>query len=1616
MADKEKEYKDEIKVLNALLAVQNVIYVFHSPEKIAEFSSAAIKLVPGISFCSYCLFGHSKPFGDRNEITDKLAAEFQTITDFRPVDSVQLPEEPNLRVFNLQSRRYFFGYVFVLITDHDRFQKFHPAVSNHLNTVAISLENQLQNDMLLKNERFLENEVEKRTKQLKDKVNQHVNSQIALKESQERYKELADTIPVGIFECNLNGEMIYGNKTALEWFGYSEKEIQEGVTIYDCIIREEHDKARNNVRTILCTGVSSENEYTARRKDTSTFSVIISSFPIYKEGRLSGLRGAISNITERRIAERIVRKSEIHFRTLFEKAHEGIMYISLQGEVIRVNEAFTKILGFSADDLKKEKLSNRHMEFVDHKDYGKLIRILNGEDVNFEVSHPHRDGHMVMLDVNASMVEIENEKVIIALIRDITSRKNTELALQQKTGDLENLVGISNALISTLEFDDLLQKIVENAVKLHKLDTGALYLLRGEELYLHATAPALPPETPDNVRIASAEDHPRVRKALKTGKLVAFEDSTAERFSPAEKAIIDMRHLVSCIYVPILIQKRSIGVLILSTTGKKKIFNDEEIDIYKLLSTQVGLVIENAKLFGESKKYTDELEKKNRDLQFFGELSFELAEMPADKNLSAFLIKKLLNYTGAVAAASTRYDPDSRCLIPEHILGKNRSLTRILNEEAKNYLKTGTEVTVELYQNMLNEIALNSSVKNLSSLDSFVTKLADIKNYSRITLSDSGKLIGSLMLAYEDGRTPPPADLLASVGYIASVKMQRNKAEKELRISETRLREIIRNISDVISIIDSNGTIRYVSQNVEKILGFPVSHYVGRSGLDVVCPEDVPVMAGILMELQEKPGVPVYTEVRKICSNGSYKWVRGSAINLLDDPSINGILINFEDVDKIKKSEETLVKFRLGIERSPEAVFITDPDGTITYINPAFTKIYGYTSEDAIGSTPRILKSGSYPDKIYSDFWNTLISRQTIEGELINKRKDGQLITIEGVNNPILDEKGVIIGYLGIHHDISLRKSREEALRFSEERFRKAFMTNPDSVNINRLEDGLYIDINEGFTSLTGYTREEVIGRSSYEINIWANIDDRARMVKALKESGTVQNLEAKFKLKDGTVKTGLLSASVIVFNGEPHIISITRDIEDIKQFQDALKESEERFKQVTENAEEWIWEVDANGRYTYSSATVEKILGYTPGEIVGKKYFYDLFVPELRDSMKKEALKIFKEKGKFNKFINKNINKKGDIVFLETTGAPILDQSGNVVGYLGADSNVTERILNEEKLRKLSLAVEQSPASIVITDTKGNIEYVNSRFMDLTGYSWDELCGNNPRVLKSGKTNASEYKTLWNRISSGTEWKGEFLNRKKNGEYFWEAASISPIFDSNGKITHYLGIKEDMTEKKEAAKFMIDKIIETEERERLRYSNELHDGLGPIISTIKLYFQLLNENDDAVQKKMIIAKAETCIDEAIQSLKEISHNLSPNVVNNFGLVAGIHSFINRLRETQVFKIDFNTDLEGRLERNVEVTLYRIVTEMINNTYKYASASRVAIDLYYSATNNLVTLVYKDDGKGFDVDKTLLKGRGLGISSIHQRVKAMNGNTLLKSTPGKGVYLLVELNSILVSD
>ncbi len=713
---------------------------------------------------------------------------------------------------------------------------------------------------------------------------------------------------------------------------------------------------------------------------------------------------------------------------------------------------------------------------------------------------------------------------------------------------------------------------------------------------------------------------------------------------------------------------------------------------------------------------------------------------------------------------------------------------------------------------------------------------------------------------------------------------------------------------------------------------------------------------------------------------------------------IGAALMHKREEHDLKISEE---RFKIVSESADEWVWEVNNEGLYTYSNHVVETILGYKPEEIIGikyffdffdpEFKQVLKDkalDSFKDnKSFRDFTNT------------NIHKNGKKVIVKTTGNPILDDHGRLIGYRGVDIDITERVQMELALKESEEKYRLTFYTSPDSVNINKM-DGTYVDVNYGFTNLTGYTKEDVIGKLSSEIEIWARPQDRDKLVKGLKEKGIVENLESVFRCKDGALKAGLMSARIIKINNTPHILSLTRNITERKILEDTLKKSEEQFRLLFERSSNAIFLIDKkNGKYLDANKAAEKLTGYSVSEL--KKMNTLGLTPK---GAKERLARIANLKATINlgeiEYVHPDLPKR----YATLSVVPLNE---NMV--FGIANDITERKQFEAKLRILSRAIEQSPVSVVITDTEGNIEYVNPKFTKVTEYSFEEAFGENPRILKSGVTLENEYETLWKTIKEGKEWSGEFCNVKKNGQLYWESAVISPIINEKGTITHFVAVKEDITERKETDRKILSTIIETEEKERNRFSRDLHDGLGPLLSTIKLYFQWLAETDDLEKKKLITEKGDKNLNEAIESLREISNNLSPRALNTFGVEAAIKNFISNINQTQKLTVTFQSNAKERFDKNIEITIYRIVTELLNNTVKYADATKSKIELLIDEGNEWITLNYTDDGKGYDPIKVNGNSKGFGLVNITQRVNTLNGKINMISSIGNGIQVTIEL-------
>jgi PAS domain S-box-containing protein len=361
---------------------------------------------------------------------------------------------------------------------------------------------------------------------------------------------------------------------------------------------------------------------------------------------------------------------------------------------------------------------------------------------------------------------------------------------------------------------------------------------------------------------------------------------------------------------------------------------------------------------------------------------------------------------------------------------------------------------------------------------------------------------------------------------------------------------------------------------------------------------------------------------------------------------------------------------------------------------------------------------------------------------------------------------------------------------------------------------------------------------------------------------------------------------------------------------------------------------------------------------------------------------------------------------------------------------DISLRKQNEESVLKLSRAVEQSPASVIITDRKGIIEYINPKLTEITGYKNEEVLGKNPRIFSSGEKPKSEYKILWENIISGKEWKGEFHNKKKNGELYWEYAHISPIINLKGEITHFVAIKEDITERKK----MIDELIlakeKAEESDLLKsaflanMSHEIRTPMNGILGftslllepelsdeTKEAYIQIIHQSGERMLNTVTdiveISKIEAGIVEVKNSMININKGVE-SILNFFQPQAQkkglLLSFENGIQETNLFtKTDKNK-------------FDSIFTNLIKNAIKYTDKGKITVSTCIN--NGFIEICIKDTGIGVPkhrkeaifnrfeqadiADARVFEGSGLGLAIAKSYVEILGGKIWVESIVGEG--------------
>lgn len=397
----------------------------------------------------------------------------------------------------------------------------------------------------------------------------------------------------------------------------------------------------------------------------------------------------------------------------------------------------------------------------------------------------------------------------------------------------------------------------------------------------------------------------------------------------------------------------------------------------------------------------------------------------------------------------------------------------------------------------------------------------------------------------------------------------------------------------------------------------------------------------------------------------------------------------------------------------------------------------------------------------------------------------------------------------------------------------------------------------------------------------------------------------------------------------------------------------EKHYRELLTYLPEGVGITDLDETLIFVNDELASMLGYTSEELVGMNV--KNLIPDYEvETLEKEAVK--RAIGLSSAYNLRMIRKDGGEVIVKISGVPRRDEVDNVIGTMAVIIDITAEKEKELELLKLSGAIEASPTSVVITNLEGTIEYVNPKFSELTGYSFNEAIGNNPRILKSGNTLPEVYDELWDTIKDGKIWRGRFINKKKNGELYWEDAWISPIKNNEGTITHYVAVKEDITRNVIA-------------EERLKLTNkELELYASFLQHDLRNDLHVLMNHAEAA---LMLSERESRVFEYIQIVQAASERMV-NLLDIFGQPA-------KTDETDIIQIidkakkraeKTHSNLAVHIKTNTERTEIKsarlipmVFDNLLRNAAKF-SEKDVTVTITVDREENGISIIVSDDGVG----------------------------------------------------
>ncbi len=872
---------------------------------------------------------------------------------------------------------------------------------------------------------------------------------------------------------------------------------------------------------------------------------------------------------------------------------------------------------------------------------------------------------------------------------------------------------------------------------------------------------------------------------------------------------------------------------------------------------------------------------------------------------------------------------------------------------------------------------------------------------------------------------------------------ERKQMEETLKQSESKLRKLAQEFDAILNTIPDNLTLQstdlriiWANKGAADGLGKDIPDLLGQPCYKLWYNRSTPCeFDSCPVQKTFRTGNPQSKETQT--PDGRYwdlrtfpiKDEKGTVISVVE---VGRNITERKKVEEAVKSSEEYA--RNIINSSLDMIIAVDKERKIVEFNQAAEEIFGYSREEILGKHINMLYTDSQEGQIVHQ---TTSGEGKFVGEVQNKRKNGEIFVSFLSAAVMRNEKGVMLGVVGVSRDITERKRLEEALKKSKELLEKTFLALDRAIFILDSQiPPIILDCNPAASKIFGYEKQEMIGKTTefLHVNKKTLLEFEEILYPVIDKQGYLSAFEFRMKRKNGEVFPTEHSVLPLKDSKGNRIgwVSVVSDITERKKAENALRESEENYRLHFENINDVVYSLDPNFRVLSVSPSVERVLGYKPEELTGRPFQeLNILAPEYLGKAFSDTLSVLAG-GRVTSTVYEFIAKNGTRKFGEISGAPLV-REGKIVGVVSIGRDITERKKMEEELLRLRKAVETSGEVVFITNREGIITFINPEFTRLYGYTAEEVVDKvTPRILKSGKMKPEEHEIFWNTLLNKQVVKGELINKTKDGRFLNVEGSASPILDEQDGIIGFLAIQRDITERKKMEEELI-KLAKLESLGTLAggIAHDFNNILTSILGNISL--AKINIDTGAKEETQeLLSEAEKASLQArnlTQQLLTFSKGGEP--------IKKVVSLGELLKEAVSFALrGYNI----RAEFSIPDDLWAVeidegqITQVINNIVLNAQQSMpeggtIWVDAENSeiAAEKILTLKggkyakfsIKDKGIGISEEHlskifdpyftTKQKGSGLGLATSYSIIKKHNGHISAESEVGVGSIFTIYL-------